>query len=189
MQYEVENKFPVADASEVMRRLAELGVELGPPREQVDIYFSHPGRDFGQTDEALRIRRVGDTNLVTYKGPKIDQATKTRREIELPLAADSALVEPYCELLQALGFRRVAEVRKHRRGGQLAWRQWVVEVVLDEVGAIGVFVELELVVDEELLSAAQQAILELAQQLSLGAPQRRSYLEMVLSAGDSSTAI
>ena len=44
-----------------------------------------PCRDFAQTDEALRIRTVGDTSFVTYKGPKLDATTKTRRELELPL--------------------------------------------------------------------------------------------------------
>lgn len=181
MQYEVENKFPVTELSQLVPRLQEAGAEFGDVIEQVDVYFAHPVRDFAQTDEALRIRRIGDTNLVTYKGPKIDQATKTRREIELPLATGAEHVEDYTGLLVALGFRRVAEVRKRRRGGQLPWNSWLVELALDEVAELGEFIELEIVVDQQRLPAAQAAILELAAHLGLPQPERRSYLEMVLA--------
>ena len=43
-------------------------------------------RDFARTDEALRLRHVGEFNYITYKGPKLDATTKTRREIEIGLA-------------------------------------------------------------------------------------------------------
>ena len=66
--------------------MIELGATIEPPVVQVDQYFAHPARDFAQTDEALRLRRVGKQNFITYKGSKIDATTKTRREIELPLA-------------------------------------------------------------------------------------------------------
>ncbi len=182
MQYEVENKFAVVARSHVVDQLQAMGAEFREEIEQVDLYFAHPLRDFAQTDEALRIRRIGETNLITYKGPKIDTATKTRHEIELPLAAGSALVRDYAELLVALGFRRVAEVRKRRRGGQLRWHQWSVELALDDVAELGEFIELEIVVDQDQLAAAQSAVLTLATQLQLAEPLRQSYLEMVLVA-------
>lgn len=182
MQYEVENKFPVTELSRLVEQLQDAGAGFRDVIEQVDVYFAHPVRDFAQTDEALRIRCIGDTNLVTYKGPKIDQATKTRRELELPLATGAEHVANYTELLVALGFRRVAEVRKRRRGGQLAWNAWSVELAVDEVTELGQFVELEIVADQQRLPAAQAALLELAAHLGLPQPERRSYLEMVLAA-------
>ena len=88
---------------------------LGEPIVQSDQYFAHPARDFAQTDEALRIRTVGDTSFVTYKGPKLDATSKTRRELELPLAASDPDGSQFAELLAALGFTPVAIVRKQRR--------------------------------------------------------------------------
>src|SRR5262245_15405794 len=88
MQYEVEQKHRVTDKAALIARLQERGAILDEPIEQSDQYFTHPCRDFATTDEALRIRVVGDKSFVTYKGPKLDTTTKTRREIELPL--DSA---------------------------------------------------------------------------------------------------
>ncbi len=181
MQYEVENKFPVVDLSRIVEQLQELGAEFHDVIEQADLYFSHPARDFGETDEAFRIRCVGAANLVTYKGPKIDSATKTRREIELPLATGTERVEDYTELFEALGFGVVAEVKKRRRGGHLQWNQWRVELALDDVAELGHYVELEIVVDQERLSAAQSAILDLAAYLGLPQPERCSYLGMLLA--------
>jgi adenylate cyclase class 2 len=180
MHYEVENKFPVREFSRVFERLQELGAEFHDEVEQVDIYFGHPVRDFATTDEALRIRRIGETNLLTYKGPKIDTTTKTRREVELPLASGAQYLEQYTQLLIALGFQTVAEVKKHRRRGHLRWSQWSVQLALDQVARLGQFVELEIVADEEQLASAQSAVRTLATRLGLAQPERRSYLEMVL---------
>jgi adenylate cyclase class 2 len=180
MRFEVEQKFPVADLAEIERRLAELGVPIGPPVEQVDLYFAHPVRDFAQTDEALRIRRVGDETFITYKGAKIDPTTKTRREIELPLAGGAAAMRPWRELLEALGFRPVAEVAKRRRTAKLNWEGRQVEVALDEVAPLGSFVELEIDADEADVQAAKKCLASLAAKLGLGLGERRSYLELLL---------
>ena len=69
--YEVELKFRVADLPAVEGRLAALGARFAAPVEQVDRYFAHPARDFAQTDEALRLRRVGDEIAITWKGPRL----------------------------------------------------------------------------------------------------------------------
>ena len=58
--YEVELKFPVADASAMEQKLIGLAARFREPAEQTDRYFLHPCRDFARTDEALRLRRVGD---------------------------------------------------------------------------------------------------------------------------------
>ena len=46
-------------------------------------------------------------------------------------------------LFEQLGFRTVAEVRKHRRTWLLDWQGHAVEAALDEVDRVGTFVELE----------------------------------------------
>src|SRR6201995_5245701 len=114
MKFEVEQKHLVPDMRVLEERLAERGVEIGHAIEQVDRYFAHPSRDFSQTDEALRIRTVGDNSFVTFKGPKLDTTTKTRHEIELPLDAGDRDGAKFGELLSALGFKPVAVVKKQR---------------------------------------------------------------------------
>jgi adenylate cyclase class 2 len=118
--FEVELKFAVIDGQVLRARLAELGASFGAIVEQVDTYYAHPARDFARTDEALRIRRAGPDNWITYKGPKLDQVTKTRRELELPLPPGDAGAACFGELLEAVGFRPVAQVRKRRQAVAIA---------------------------------------------------------------------
>ena len=116
MQYEVEQKFRLdAPAEFIAARLLEFGATAIGEVRQADHYFNHPVRDFATTDEALRIRSVGDQNWLTWKGPKIDQNTKTRREIESSLGDGSKTAEEICEVLTILGFHSVAVVRKVRK--------------------------------------------------------------------------
>jgi adenylate cyclase, class 2 len=180
MQYEVEMKFPVAEMSVLESKLTGLGATIAGSQLEVDKYFAHPARDFAKTDEALRIRRKGIANFVTYKGPKIDAATKTRREIDLPLPPGDDTAQAWIDLLQTLGFAAVGEVRKSRRKAHVAWQGRSVEVSLDRVERLGTFSELELVVAPENVEAAKRCIASLAENLGLAGSERRSYLELLL---------
>lgn len=178
---EVELKFRLTDEAAVRRALAHFVVEWHAPEQQVDCYFNHPARDFAQTDEAVRLRCMGAENVITYKGPKLDAATKTRREIELPIPPGEVGLRSFGELLEVLSFRRVAEVRKTRTKGKFNWQSWPVEVALDQVEQVGSFIELEIQSEETELPAARAAILALAAQLNLTQQERRGYLEMLLN--------
>ena len=178
MKFEVEQKHRVEDSAALLRRLADRRVTLNPPIVQVDQYFNHPCRDFAQTDEALRIRTVGNASFVTYKGHKLDATTKTRRELELPLASSTG---EFAELLTALHFKPVATVRKSRRTFELDQGGQPVHGAWDEVDGVGTFVELELTADESSVEVAKRIIASLAGELQLGASERRSYLELLLS--------
>jgi adenylate cyclase class 2 len=180
MKYEVEQKHQVTDEAAFLARLHERGVQLEEPIVQSDQYFTHPCRDFATTDEALRIRVVGDKAFVTYKGPKLDTTTKTRREIELPLDTADHDGSQFASLLAALGFTPVAVVRKRRRTFHISIGEFEVEGALDDLDQLGCFVELELQADDEGLENAKRVIVELAANLNLGPSERRSYLEMLL---------
>ena len=202
MRYEVEMKFPVADLSALETRLTGLGTTIAATQPEVDVYFAHPVRDYSRTDEALRLRRKGTAYSITYKGPKIDAATKTRREIDLPLATDEEGFKAWFDMLEALGFSIAGEVRKSRRKAHVLWQERSVEVSLDAVERLGEFAELELVVDDgsttgvdgaatdaprsPSIEAAKTCIVSLAAALGLEASERRSYLELLAIAGQRS---
>ncbi|MCO6046810.1 class IV adenylate cyclase [Aeoliella sp. ICT_H6.2] len=176
MQLEIEQKFRVTNADDLLARIANLSPQELAPVEQRDTYYNHPSRDFRTTDEALRIRRSGNGAVVTYKGPKYDTVVKTRPEIELPLAEP----ESWPALLEALGFGEVATVSKHRRRFQVTAGTFDVEVAIDRVDEVGKFAEIEIVADQSQAGEAQKVVLELAQQLGLGEAEPRSYLGMLL---------
>ncbi len=180
MLFEVELKFSVPDLAAFAQRLAGLNVSIASAQSETDLYFAHPAQDFAQTDEALRLRRKGEANYITYKGPKIDATTKTRREIELPLGPGGDSFQSWKSLLEAVGFRPVAEVHKSRRKAAIPWQGRTVEASLDEVEGVGTFVEFELVVEEHEVEPARLCIISLAQSLGLTNGERRSYLEMLL---------
>ena len=191
--YEVEQKFPVADPAALEARLVGLAARFREPVEQVDRYFAHPCRDFVKTDEALRLRRVGDDVAATWKGPRIDSASKTRRELELGLApvpplpggprGGQATLDRWTELLEALGFRRVRDVAKRRRAARVLWQGTEVEAALDRVAGIGDFLELELQAAAGEVPLATACIESRARTLGCAAQERRSYLELVIAAG------
>ncbi len=147
---------------------------------EADHYFNAPDRDFARTDEALRLRRIGSANRVTYKGPKRDAQTKTRTEIEVPLAKGDQAAEDFSRLLTHLGYRPVAVVRKQRRIFHLNRAGFALEVCLDEVDDVGRYAELEIVAPEEQLAAARDVVMALAAEWGLGPTERRSYLELLL---------
>ena len=179
---EVELKFALADPIEFDRRLQEAGFQETAHLSQADHYFNHPLRDFAETDEAFRLRVVGDEAELTYKGPRLDRQTKTRREIELPLRSTENHIENARTLIEALGFRPVASVVKTRRQGVVLLRDRPITVARDSLDGIGEFVELELVVDEPAFATARDDLLDLARMLDLAHPIRQSYLELVLAA-------
>ena len=178
---EIEMKFPAADLAGLEGRLRAQGARPGPALDEADHYFNAPDRDFARTDEAFRLRRVGLANFVTYKGPKRDAQTKTRAEVEVPLAEGDRAAEDFILLARHLGYRPVAVVKKHRRTYHLQVGEFDVEICLDDVEGVGSFAELEIIAPASALEPAKAILLALAADLGLSGSERRSYLEMLLS--------
>ena len=179
---EVEVKFPVTKLSALERDLTSLGAAKRDLRFETDHYFNAPDRDFARTDEALRLRRIGAKNYVTYKGPKRDQETKTRTEIEVALAHGDETAAQFIRLVQSLGYRSTAEVHKRRQVYHLRRGSFDVEVCVDDVQEVGTFVEVEVIAPEDQEEQARNVILRLANELGLDRSERRSYLELLLVA-------
>lgn len=75
---EVEMKFKVTSPERIQEQLNMMGFLPSEKHFESDRYYNAPDRDFAQTDEALRIRQVGDESQLTYKGPKQGAPTKSR---------------------------------------------------------------------------------------------------------------
>jgi len=176
---EVEVKYRVADMAPLKKKLSSW---TGPTvRREVDQYFNAPDRDFARTDEAIRIRRVDQKNVVTYKGPKRDAQTKTRFELELPLADGEHAAAQWRELLLKLGYRPSGTVAKTRRLYRTQRDGFQVQAALDLVEELGAYAELEVVAEESDFPAAKALVLNIADELGLANPERQSYLQLLLS--------
>lgn len=170
MVLEIEVKAYCDDLNHVEEILKEKGAQFIEEVTEIDTYYSHPVRDFAETDEALRIRLCGEKSYITYKGPKIDALSKTREEIEIEVTdADAAK-----QLLVILGFHPVAEVKKVRR----LYRLSPFDICLDDVENVGTFVEVETL--GESVAELRDAALTLLKEFNLEHFERKSYLELLL---------
>lgn len=176
-----------ADHADVRPRLDAVGAEPLDRLGQVDTYYDAPHRNFAETDEALRLRREADeagveTALLAYKGPLVDDASKTREESETVVGDGDATAEA----LESLGFEPAATVRKDRE--RYAVDDYV--VTLDAVGGLGEFVEVEASSaiesgDSERVRAAREGAFDVLRSLGLDPDDqlRTSYLGLLLEGG------
>ncbi|SNZ06250.1 adenylate cyclase [Natronoarchaeum philippinense] len=180
--YEVEIKVR-ADHDAVRSRLAALDAGKQTRVRQVDTYFDAPHREFAETDEALRVRRVRDLDAdgadaearITYKGPLLDAESKSREEFETGVdAGDTAT-----EIFERLGFEPAATVEKDRTVYELDGYH----VTLDAVDGLGEFVEVETERESGDIAEARDGARDLLDDLGLDADEqiRTSYLGLLLA--------
>ncbi|WP_049980509.1 class IV adenylate cyclase [Halolamina rubra] len=184
--YEVELKVE-ADHERVRDALEAAGATPVDHVRQVDTYYDAPQREFADTDEALRLREETQldadgqardtTTKITYKGPLVEQASKTREEHET--AVDNA--DAAAGILDGLGFEPAATVAKERERFELDGYT----VTLDAVDDLGSFVEVEREGAESEIEALRTGAVELLRELGLEPDDqiRTSYLGLLL-AGD-----
>lgn len=180
--YEVELKVR-ADHDAVQDQLDRLDAHREGQFKQVDTYYDAPNRDFAATDEALRMRQETEagetTTLLTYKGPLIEQASKTREEHETTVGDADATAG----ILAGLGFDPAAEVRKVRT----VYAVEDLTVSLDSVDGLGTFVEVETDVETEAkVEEARERAADLLRDLGLTPADgiRASYLGLLLDSSE-----
>ena len=174
---EVEVKVK-AELKEVEKRLKEEGAILLAKERQIDTYYNAPHRDFSETDEALRLRSVGRKSTLTYKGPRVDPVTKSRKELTL-----SVTRQPVEELLSSLGFSKFGRVIKSRKNYKLG--NFLVS--LDDVENLGTFVEIEALAEEKDFEFHKKGVIELLEKLGFSQDEiiTDSYLELIYGKGNS----
>jgi len=133
---EVEIKARVEDTKAIRERLLLRHATPSGRVHERDVYYNAPDRDFGKTDEALRLRYTEAGCVLTYKGPKVkDFRLKAREELNTGVESGKVIET----ILVRLGYTRVAGVEK--------WREYFdykgASVCLDEVKGLGDFIEIE----------------------------------------------
>lgn len=174
---EVEVKAIVKDFEEVRKNLTKIGAVKIKTEHQSDVYYNAPHKDFGETDEALRIRQIPENGkkrvILTYKGAKLDNVSKTRKEIEV----DVSDAEKTSLILENLNFRKAASVKKNRDIYHI--KEFI--ITLDTVKDVGTYVEIETEASEdEDTSESIKKIFDIYKQLGIEEGfERRLYLELM----------
>lgn len=170
---EIELKVRIPSLDTVRERLVTKNAEFSGKVHEHDIYYNAPHRDFGKTDEAVRVRYTDNHAVVTYKGPKIRKFGLKARE-ELNFAVESG--ENFETMLLRLGFTKTTEVNKWRENYKLGRAS----VSLDTVDELGTFAEIEIIAEND--NENPTAIIEqIAKEIGAdGTPILESYLELLL---------
>lgn len=171
---EIELKVQVDTLGLIREQLNKRNAQFSGRIHEHDIYYNAPHRDFGTTDEAMRVRYTNEHAVITYKGAKRAKYGLKARE-ELNTAVESG--EVFEQILVRLGFVKTAEVNKWREN----YRLGTAAISLDSVDELGTFVEIEVMTDLDGPDATEQ-ITTLAKEMGIvGLPILASYLELLLS--------
>jgi adenylate cyclase class 2 len=171
---EIELKVRISSLDPVRQQLIRLKARSYGRIHEHDVYYNAPHRDFGVTDEAVRVRYTNDHAVVTYKGAKIKSSGLKARE-ELNTAVESG--EIFEQMLDRLGFKKTAEVNKWRENYKLG----NMAISLDSVDELGTFAEIEIMAENDDSDASAQ-IEKISKEMGIqGEPILASYLELLLS--------
>lgn len=135
MSIEIEKKYRLTkkQREEVLMRLPAIGAKR--KGEEFEVNTLYAGAALDVTRSVLRLRRVGNRGVLTYKESlpaRLD--LKLRREDETPVG-DPAAMEL---ILEALGLQPSLIYEKRRE----TWRLARTEIVIDEL-PFGLFMEIE----------------------------------------------
>lgn len=176
---EVEIKVKVKNRVKLEQLLCELGFTKGALIREEDLYFDTVEDFIRKNDHALRLRSSENMisgenhHFITYKGPKLDQISMTRKELETKIG-DAKVMK---ELLNALGYVKMYSVIKTRQYFTLE----EMNACIDSVNDLGEFLELEMVVSEEERACALAHIVEFLEKIGYDKEEiiRTSYLSML----------
>lgn len=170
---EVEVKARINSFKEMEEKLAKLGAVKTKEEFQQDIYFASPIVDFAETDEALRVRTTNNDIFITYKGPKLNDQAKTRKEVEMSIES----AEKAKDIFEEIGFSEARTVEKNRK--YYSFENF--EISLDDVLGLPPYMEIEISMDEgEDYSEAQKKIFEVFEKLGItDGFERTSYMELL----------
>lgn len=181
---EVEIKLPIGSPEMAEQALLLMGFEEDTLLQETDIYFTSESRDIRKRGEALRVREVKDLNngttkaVMTFKGPKLDEVSMTREELETEIAS----LDTGKRLFEAIGFRPVQPLVKTRK----VLRKGNMTACLDNVCDLGTFLELEYLAESEAERVpALHEMEHLLQELGCNMTDttRTSYLSMLQEQG------
>ncbi len=163
---EVEVKARIDDMNKIIEKIEKLHAEFIGEEEQEDYYFTHPCRDFKESDESLRVRFSKSGTYLTYKGKRTSREIKTREEIEVKVD------ENILELLGKLSFKLYMKIKKFRK----IYRYGDLEICIDNVESLGNFMEIEGIGEKEIY---EKKVLDLAQKIGISEFENKTYLELM----------
>lgn len=135
MAIETEKKYRLGQKrlEEITQKLVELGATF--EKEVFEVNYQHRGGEMDERGATLRLRKIGDFTVLTYK-EKVRSDNGAKRKIEYETNVSD--VEATEAIIERLGYRLTAVYEKRRK----YWSMDDVEVVIDEL-PFGLYMEIE----------------------------------------------
>lgn len=135
MAIETEKKFRLGQRrlDEITQKLVDLGASF--VKEVFEVNYQHRGGDMDEKGATLRLRKIGDFTVLTYK-EKVRNDNGAKRKIEHETTVSD--VDATEAIIERLGYRLTAVYEKRRK----YWHFDDVEIVLDEL-PFGLYMEIE----------------------------------------------
>jgi adenylate cyclase class 2 len=135
MAIETEKKFRLGPKrlDEITQKLVDLGATF--EKEVFEVNYQHRGGEMDERGATLRLRKIGDFTVLTYK-EKVKGENGAKRKMEYETSVSD--VDATENIIERLGYRLTAVYEKRRK----YWRLGEVEVVLDEL-PFGLYMEIE----------------------------------------------
>ncbi|MGB9196905.1 MAG: class IV adenylate cyclase [Terriglobales bacterium] len=135
MPKEIEIKFRIGDEKALARALRGAGFKLVTrSTHEMNSLYDVPGQKLRKRGELLRLRKYGDTFVLTHKAKGKAGRHKVRTELETRVENGTQMDA----ILRALGYAPTFRYEKYRA----EWSDGVGHAVVDET-PIGIFGELE----------------------------------------------
>lgn len=190
---EVEIKVRIANPDELKKKFKNWNGKYKLSLDHEDTYFNMPKklRNFKKTDEALRIRKSIEFHkqnndrkqiknyFITYKGQKIDDSTKSRKELEVKIEDGLQMKE----ILKSLGFREIFTIKKERELYEFNYKNNKIEVLIDFLPILKeYFMEVEIKTETiDKLDEVREILFEFLSNFEIQREEsiRESYLELI----------
>lgn len=142
---EIELKFKIEDPEAIKQKLAEVGAKNEGKVQQRDLWIDTPDKRWKKQGKGLRIRQQkrvpGGTpqSAQLFLALKDEQSYgKVRKALEIEVDVGGSF-EEFKNFWERLGFVADCFLEKERE----VWKLGALEIVLDDVKDLGIFLELE----------------------------------------------
>lgn len=140
---ETEKKYYSLNNNELVRRINKLGYKLVSEEYQSDEYFTDINSEYIRTRTCLRIRKVNDKNILTFKGESKDFDSSFTK-LNLSFDTLSSNYDNLIDLFSMMGYFSYVIVNKNRQTYERKDGTLTYSIMVDSIEDLGDFIEFEI---------------------------------------------
>lgn len=140
---ETEKKYYSINNNELVKRINKFGYKLVSKEYQSDEYFTDINSEYIKKRTCLRIRKVGDKNILTFKGESKDFDSSFTK-LNLSFETLSNNYDNLIDLFSMMGYFSYVIVNKNRQTYEKQDGSLIYSIMVDSIEDLGDFIEFEI---------------------------------------------